>query len=81
MCNAELSNSLKEVDQTDLVAGRKYLMVDTNHAIVVTAIDRGSYMVLAVEKSFLVGFFAMIHSELPINHALGQVKFFEIEED
>jgi hypothetical protein len=70
-----------EVHQSDLVSGNRYLMVDTNHAVVVTAVKRPRGMAVLIEKSFLVGFFAIFPMELQIDTALGNVKFFEVEEN
>lgn len=79
MCSS-LETIGEEVQIPDLVSGERYLMVDTNHAIVVTAVKRQRGMVVVIEKSFLVGFFAIFPMELQIETASGHVKFFQLED-
>ena len=81
MSSSSLENIGEEVQIGDLVSGQRYLMVDTNHGIVVTAVQQQCGMAVMVEKSFLVSFFAIFPMELQIDTALGNVKFFEVEEN
>jgi len=74
-------SDLVQVRSCDLVPGQKYLMVDRSHSVVVTVegFDRG--LAVQIEKSFLVGFFAMLHTAILIDQIGNNVKFFELSED
>jgi hypothetical protein len=65
----------------DLVNGHRYLMVDTEHAVVVTAIQQQCGMAVMIARSFLVGFFAAMPNALRIDQAKDSVQFFVISED
>jgi hypothetical protein len=52
-----IAQTLTEVAKDDLVAGKKYLMVDEEHAIVVECgMDLEYNKLLAVAHSYLIGF-------------------------
>ena len=74
--SSALENIGEEVQIGDLVSGQRYLMVDTNHGIVVTAIARDERMMVVIEKSFLVGFFEMCPVHLPVDRLSSNVRFF-----
>lgn len=77
---------LAPVAREQLVEGQRYLMVDTEHAVVVTAGFRWTspeknVLTVQIAKSFLVGFFAILHTPIMVDQIGGNVQFFAISED
>lgn len=81
MFNRVDKSKIAPVKASELVSGQRYLMIDTEHAIVVTAIQQQCGMAVMIAKSFLVGFFAAMPNALRIDQAQHSVQFFSISED
>jgi hypothetical protein len=74
-------SELLEIASSDLVVGNRYLMVDRSHSVVVTVSEFSNTLAVQIEKSFLVGFFAMLHTAILIDQIGDGAKFFELPED
>ena len=86
MFNTLDKSKLAPVAHGELVEGQRYLMVDTEHAVVVTAWFRWTspdkkVLTVQIAKSFLVGFFAILHTPILVDQIGGNVQFFAISED
>jgi hypothetical protein len=81
MFNRIDKSKLAPVAHSQLVNGQRYLMVDSEHAVVVTAIQQQCGMAVMIAKSFLVGFFAAMPTALRIDQAQSSVQFFAISEE
>jgi hypothetical protein len=86
MFNRIDKSKLAPVAHSQLVNGQRYLMVDTEHAVVVTAgivhaTESRQALTVQIAKSFLVGFFAVLHTPILVDQIGGSVQFFSISED
>lgn len=77
-------SKLAPVALSDLVEGQRYLMADTEHAVVVTVLqvkENSQVKAVQIAKSFLVGFFAILHTPVLVDQIGKHVQFFAISED
>lgn len=74
-----IAQALVEVAKSDLVAGRKYLMVDDEHAIVVEIRQGLTGLVAIPEPSYLCGFHVVNMTTFNLAYINASfVKFFQL---
>lgn len=74
-----IAQTLVEIAKADLVAGRKYLMVDEEHAIVVVVRQGLTGLVAIPEPSYLCGFHVVNMTTFNLDYINASfVKFFEL---